>query len=273
MPKSELHHLVTRMNSTAPAVENPSIFAQSGSYRLRMVQTEQDLHDVCRLRFEVFNLELGEGLQRSFQSGSDSDRFDRQCHHLMVEHHQSGVIGTYRLQVSETASGAEGFYSAREFDLQPLEQSILPNAVELGRACIAKNHRNRKVLFLLWTGLAQYAKHFNKRYFFGCNSLTSQDVVVAWKTFDWIRHHQYLHAEILAKATNRFLCPSPSAEETAAQRDIVVNGVPKLFAAYLRYGSKVCSEPALDRDFGTVDFLTLHDRSQLTPIQRARFRA
>lgn len=270
MPNFVPQHPTIAPGSHSPAVGIPSIRAQSGPYLLRMVQTEEDLLEVCRLRFRIFNLELGEGLQRSIHSGTDCDRFDRQCHHLLVEHRHKGVIGTYRLQIAESV-GREGFYSAQEFDLKPIADTILPHAVELGRACIAKEHRKRKVLFLLWSGLAEYAKHFGKRYFFGCNSLTSQDPDLGWRTFDWLQHHNYLHSQILLPTTVPYSFARPEAARCHRPRP--VSGVPPLFAAYLRYGSKVCSEPALDCEFGTIDFLTLLDRHELTPIQRARFRA
>ena len=35
--------------------------------------------------------------------------------------------------------------------------------------------------------------------------------------------------------------------------------IPRLFATYLRYGAKVLGPPAIDRVFGTIDFLTFLD--------------
>jgi putative hemolysin len=35
--------------------------------------------------------------------------------------------------------------------------------------------------------------------------------------------------------------------------------IPKLLSAYLRLGAAVCGPPAIDREFGTIDFLTLLD--------------
>jgi putative hemolysin len=36
-------------------------------------------------------------------------------------------------------------------------------------------------------------------------------------------------------------------------------GVPKLLAAYLSIGARICGPPAIDRDFKTIDFLTFLD--------------
>jgi len=36
-------------------------------------------------------------------------------------------------------------------------------------------------------------------------------------------------------------------------------------------GARICGTPAWDREFGTIDFLTLLDLAQLTPAARNRF--
>jgi putative hemolysin len=47
--------------------------------------------------------------------------------------------------------------------------------------------------------------------------------------------------------------------------------VPKLLKTYLAVGARICSEPAWDRAFGTIDFLTLQDMHELTAAARSRF--
>ena len=46
---------------------------------------------------------------------------------------------------------------------------------------------------------------------------------------------------------------------------------PKLLRAYLTIGAKICSEPAIDWEFKTIDFLTLLDLQTLHPRVAARF--
>jgi putative hemolysin len=41
--------------------------------------------------------------------------------------------------------------------------------------------------------------------------------------------------------------------------------IPRLIRLYLDYGARMCSEPALDRDFKTIDFLALFDLQDLPP--------
>jgi putative hemolysin len=41
--------------------------------------------------------------------------------------------------------------------------------------------------------------------------------------------------------------------------------------AYLSIGAKICGPPAIDREFGTIDFLTLLDLRALPAMVRAHF--
>jgi putative hemolysin len=46
---------------------------------------------------------------------------------------------------------------------------------------------------------------------------------------------------------------------------------PKLLRAYLAIGGKICGPPAIDREFKTIDFLTLADLTQLPSAVREHF--
>ena len=66
-----------------------------------------------------------------------------------------------------------------------------------------------------------------------------------------------------------FSCP---LESTAAADRVLVK-VPKLLKTYLAIGARIAAPPAWDRDFGTIDFLTLLDLKLLSPAARSRFLA
>jgi putative hemolysin len=46
---------------------------------------------------------------------------------------------------------------------------------------------------------------------------------------------------------------------------------PRLFRAYLDISARVCGPPAIDREFKTIDFLTLVDLRKLPDRVRMRF--
>jgi putative hemolysin len=109
------------------------VFGTFGRYRVRLAQDGNDRIAACRLRFNVFNVEKGEGLSSSYSTGLDQDRFDSVCDHLIVEDSEDGqVVGTYRMQPGFTAAAAFGYYSAQEFEFAPYE-CIRQQVLELAR--------------------------------------------------------------------------------------------------------------------------------------------
>src|SRR5687767_11949591 len=118
---------------TAAPDSRASRTSRRATYRLRLATTPQDLYATQRLRFEVFNLELGEGLAASHALGRDEDAYDAYCDHLLVEQEDTGeVVGTYRLQTGQLAAAHLDYYSEREFDFAPYE-GLRCELVELGR--------------------------------------------------------------------------------------------------------------------------------------------
>ena len=149
-----------------------------------------------------------------------------------------------------------GFYSEREFDFSPYKR--LGNAViELGRACVHRDHRSTDVLYLLWRGIAQYAIGHGGRYLIGCSSLTSQDPAHGTAVYEAMREH-LVDPQLRTTPQPAFAMPLISPEGASDK-------IPKLLRAYLAVGAKICGPPAIDREFKTIDFLTLMDLETLHP--------
>ena len=157
--------------------------------------------------------------------------------------------------------GNKGFYSAQEFDFSSWPQDVVLSCVEVGRACIAKNHRHRSVLLQLWRGLGTYALFNQCRYFFGCCSLTSQDPAEAAITHEYIQQKGYAHPELKVAPLKKFDCHEYKLPKDGWE------GVrlPTLFRTYLRYGGAICGRPALDIEFKTIDFLAIVDLFKMDP--------
>lgn len=238
----------------------PTRELEEGHYLLRFARNDEDLDAVLRLRYEVFNLELKEGLDSSHETGRDLDRFDPVCHHLMVIDKTTGdIVGCYRMQTSEMAAQNLGFYSQIEFDLEGFPPAVIDHSMEIGRACVAKDHRSTHVLFLLWKGLALYVANNRRRFLFGCSSLTSQDPEEGKAFMDKMIQRDHLHPEFEIHPQPGFEC-YPKNFSGGEDRRV---RVPPLFRIYLRHGAKVCGPPAIDREFKTIDFLVLFDIDQM----------
>jgi putative hemolysin len=93
----------------------------------------------------------------------------------------------------------------------------------------------------------------NARYLIGCSSLTSQDPAHGWAI-----HNRFVAEGSLADPAFRTL-PLPAFALEAAEPMNPCPPLPKLLRAYLGIGARICSTPAIDRAFGTIDFLTMID--------------
>lgn len=249
--------------------QTPPMEITDERYVVRFARTLTEIDAALRLRFEVFNLELCEGLESSHITGRDEDRFDAVCHHLLVlDSETDAVVGTYRLQTLEMAQSATDFYCSEEFQLEQLPLEVLSHSLEIGRACIALDHRNSRVLFLLWKGLAEYAVAQRKRYLFGCCSLTSQDMAEGEKARRRIETGGFYHQDFFVEPRSEYVCkPEPvSVAEADDNWEL-----PKLFLTYMRFGAKVCSPPAIDREFKTIDFFVMFDLETISEKYRRMF--
>ena len=273
------------VTTSLPTIQvKPRIRLEVGRYRLRLAETAEDRAAACRLRFKVFNIELGEGLASSYETGLDTDAFDSVCEHLLVEDRVDlRIVGTYRMQSGATAERNLGYYSEQEFSFAPYEP-LREGILELGRASIDREHRTPEVLTLLWRGIAQYATDMGLRYLIGCSSLSSKDPAEGWQMYRQLEHYR-VPPEFETVPTASYACPiepegapaqqssfpqESSAEESRQDSQVKV---PKLLKTYLAIGARIGAPPAWDREFGTIDFLTLLDLKTVSAPARHRFLA
>ena len=256
------------MNLLSPLASRSTQTRGTPVYALRVATQATDVQAAQALRFEVFNLELDEGLTQSYDTGLDADPFDAVCDHLIVDDLAKGlVVGTYRLQTGLRARDALGYYSAQEFDFAPFE-AMRAQTIELGRACIHADHRNFTVLNLLWKGIACYAQERGARYLLGCSSLTSQDESVGAAAYQRLTPNLAPPAWH-TRPLSAFECTMDAVSQQAPR-------IPRLLSAYLALGAAICGPPAIDRAFRTIDFLTwldLESPALLALRKRGRFLA
>ncbi|HMD41273.1 MAG TPA: GNAT family N-acyltransferase [Candidatus Acidoferrum sp.] len=243
--------------------ENP--LASTNQLSVGVAQNLEDLIDCQRLRYLVFNCELGEGLEGSSRDGLDRDRFDYIFDHLLVRDATTGkLVGTYRMQSGFRAKGNLGYYSEQFFDFTPFE-SIRAEVLELGRACVHTEYRNTAVLHMLWKGIARYATSCGARYLLGCSSLSSQDENEGIALYESLKEKYLIEPTLRTEPRPEVLCRH---SETAAIPP--PPKMPRLFRAYLDVSARLCGPPAIDRAFKTIDFLTLIDLQHIPDRVRTR---
>ena len=260
----ETHVIGSQVVAATAAI--PTFYLEWGPYAVRLAVTEEERAAAFRLRFLVFNLEMNEGLESAYEDGYDTDRYDSVCDHLIVEQKETRqIVGTYRLQRGDVAARNFGYYSEQEFDFSPYAR-MRSQIVELGRACIHRDHRSSEVLHLLWRGIARYVIGNGGRYMMGCCSLPSQDEAEGYAVYAALRNC-LVAPELMTVPTAAYRLAPPAASQQARAEA----RPPKLLRGYLAIGAKICSQPAIDREFKTIDYLTLLDLQTLHPRVAARF--
>ena len=224
-------------------------------YELVVVPNGPLVREAQRLRWRVFADELGARLA-SPEPGIDADRWDPWCDHLLVREVSSGqVVGTYRLLPAARRCQAGGFYAETEFALHGLE-TLGAGVVELGRACIAPEHRNGVTVALLWAGVLQYLKQAGHTHAIGCASLPASSEPERAATLC----HRLL--QDAGEPGPLRAVPHRAFDLGARDEGRPAAALPALLKGYLRLGARPCGPPAWDPDFGTADLL-LH-----LPLQR-----
>jgi len=244
-----------------------AVIAERDQFVIKFAETEEEITKAQRLRYRVFNLEQGKGLDTALCAGIDSDEFDEHCIHLIIYQKTGGdVVGTYRMHFGAVAKEALGFYSSREYDLHGLDQ-IAEDCLEVGRSCVAPEYRNGAVVALLWAGIAEVVLKTNIRYLMGCVSLENTSPAVGWALHEYFMGKS-LHSEVLnGVPQSRFALTTPPREEVNYWLENPLKlqkEIPPLFKGYLRLGTKICGPPAMDDEFGTIDFMILLD-TQIVP--------
>jgi len=124
------------------------------------------------------------------------------------------------------------------------------------------------VLHLLWRAIAKYAIEHDARFLVGCSSLTSQDPTEGAAMYERLRERFLVRPELQTLPHREFRCDGQGSLESRPANE---GASARLLRAYLAIGAKICGPPAIDREFGTIDFLTLLDLDALPAIVRTHF--
>jgi putative hemolysin len=240
---------------------------RAGPIEVRLAVTDDEVAAAQRLRFAIFYEEmLARPTPAMVAAGRDFDRFDAYCDHLLVLDHSIDeaaprVVGTYRLLRRAVASQHGGFYTETEFDIAPLMR-VPGEILEVGRACVAPEFRNRPTMQLLWRGIAAYAVAHGVKIMFGCGSLPGTDPQALARPLSYLHYNHLAPESVRARALpDRYvrtdLLPAREVDADAAVADLdaraMLSALPPLIKGYLRLGGYIGDGAVIDHDFGTTD--------------------
>jgi putative hemolysin len=235
-----------------------------GDYIVRTAEGASDLAKIIQLRSHSF---MADFTPDSNQDFIDFDHYDLLADHVLVlKKSTDELLGCYRIICSKFTNQC---YSREQFNLGWFE-NVSDIKIELGRACIHKDHRNGASLNLVWKGLAQYAMTVNARYMYGCASVKTVSREVAYSIY-WQLYPAFFKPEYQMSVLPRFQFHQATHQEKLLRWEDVEDQVPTLLKSYLQAGAKICSEPALDTFFQCVDFLTILDLHQIEAKYHRRY--
>ena len=251
---------MTADNSSLNNMCDPPLIVEQELFLIKFAENQEEIKAAMRLRYEVFNIEQGKGLQSAEHEKIDCDEFDEHCQHLIiVEKKTSRVVGTYRVNPGPVARKYLGFYAAREYNIEGLDE-LQDEILEVGRSCVHPEFRNGSVIGLLWSGISGTLVRAGLNYTLGCVSLDATDPNVGWALYEHFKLRGKLSKQLKATPGDGFELPPGDKEkinELLNDKGALLEHIPSLFKGYLRLGVKICGVPIWDKEFGTIDFLIL----------------
>lgn len=236
-----------------------------GSLEVRLACSTKEVHRAQRLRYKVFYEEMSAVPSPAARlSRRDADPYDPVCEHLLVlDHdvrprpfraHRPKVVGTYRLLTGERAKRHGGFYSQRAYQLAPL-LAAHPDLrfLELGRSCVLKPYRARRIVELLWQGLWAYVLENRVGAMIGCASLDGTDPARLALPLGFLHHHARAPEPWRVRAHPGDFVPMDRLPAEAIDVRAAVKALPPLIKGYLRAGAGFGDGAVVDRQFGTTD--------------------
>ena len=263
-------------------LEQWPVLAASGALEVRLAETEHEVEQAQRLRYQVFYEEMSAiPSPQMREARRDFDKYDDVCDHLlMVDHDTLGddgqplVVGTYRLTREHDAMRAGGFYTSSEYDLEPMLKRLPPEtkSLELGRSCVLKSYRSHPgSMQLLWKGLMAYVARFDIDLMLGCASLPGTDVSAMALPLSYLHHFHAMPENLRVRARPElFVDMNRMAKDDIVARD-GLRSLPPLLKGYVRAGCCIGEGAVIDRQFNTTDVFIYFPLSGIDARYKSRF--
>ncbi len=267
-------------------VQGPISFGQRGNLEVRLAQTMEEIDAVQALRYHVFYEEMSAKADAAtLASKRDADRFDDFCDHLLVIDHslvpdghdgptpRDAVVGCYRLLRQEVAEQHGGFYTASEFDIEPMLQRAGPDVrfLELGRSCVLEPYRNKRTVELLWHGIMHYVAHHKMDVMLGCASFETTDPTALDMPLSYL-HYEHMTPEnwyVRAHAERHVEMQRLPREEVEFRK--ALRAMPPMIKGYIRAGCFIGDGAVVDKQFGTTDVLILFPVAEINERYSSKF--
>ena len=247
-----------------------------GDIELRLAESEAEIRAAQALRYRIFYEEMAaQPTPEMARQRRDFDSFDEYCDHLLMIDHAiapgaAGVVGTYRLLRRSAAERRGQFYSIDEYDISKL-LAFPGEILELGRSCIALDHRQRTIMQLMWRAIADYISYHDIGLMFGCASFPGTDPAQHARAFSYLYHQHLAPANLRPRALpGRYVDMNMMALDKVNARTALTK-LPPLIKGYLRLGGFVGDGAVIDPQFNTIDVSIVVATERVTGKYRRHF--
>ena len=265
----------------------PLSFGRRKNLEVRLASTEEEIKAAQALRYHVFYEEMSaEADAETLATKLDADRFDTFCDHLLVIDHNlvapgqedtpplDAVVGCYRLLRQDVAELHGGFYTAGEFDIEPLLKRAGPDVrfLELGRSCVLEPYRNKPTVELLWHGIMHYVAHYDMDVMLGCASFETTDPTALDMPLSYLYYEHKTPEEWYVRARDDQFVEMKRLPKEEVELRPALRAMPPMIKGYIRAGCFIGDGAVVDEQFGTTDVLILFPVSQINERYSSKFK-
>ncbi|MCM1534026.1 MAG: GNAT family N-acetyltransferase [Corallococcus sp.] len=156
------------------------------NYKVKLVETEEELYAVRRLRYEELICGHRNPSEITFEeSFTDEDRF---CDNMIVvDTNCNKVVGSYRFITKEIVKNIDGYYSEWGFNIDCIKNQPY-NILELGKAAVHHDYRNGSVIKMMLKGANEYAKEHDVKLLFGIITMPEMEENDLKNVFSYLYH-------------------------------------------------------------------------------------
>lgn len=239
-----------------------AVLLSKGRYRARLAQSSEDIRaaqDLRTLAFDTRHL--------------DSDDFDTQCSHVLVEDTQSAgrLVCCFRMLTMDHGREIGRSYSAQFYDLSSLE-GFSGRMVEMGRFCIHPTLNDPDILRVAWGAMTSYVDHNNVEMLFGCSSFAGTETEQYLDAFAMLKHRHLAPKRWLprVKAPDVFRFATRLRRRPDTKKAML--RMPPLLRTYLMMGGWVSDHAVVDRQMNTLHVFTGVEIGAIPPARKRLLR-
>lgn len=240
----------------------PEILLSRGRYRARLAASAADVAAAQALRALCFRT-----------GRTDSDAFDGQCCHVLVEEQPGGrLVCCFRLLLLDSGAELMRSYSAQFYELTAL-QAFEGRMAELGRFCIHPERQDADILRVAWGAMTGLVDGEGVQMLFGCSSFAGTAAAPYTQALALLRQRHLAPAQwrpgIKAPEVVRFTAEPPKQADAKKALQMM----PPLLRTYLVMGGWVSDHAVVDRQMNTLHVFTGLETGAIPEARKRLLRA